>query len=245
MAACGFDTLVVTVDTAVSGIRDRDQRNGLRRLSRPDLRILCDILTHPRWLFDIARTHPARMAMAEGWPEAGRSYLAQAGFLAGQIDPTLDWNDLAWLRARWRGRLVVKGILTAEDAVACVDQGADGIVVSNHGGRQLDGVASSITALESIAKAVAGRTEILFDGGIRRGGDVIKALALGASACLLGRAYVYGAVVGGEAGIAAVLAALRAEAETTLALMGLRSISELRAAGPDLLRHTALSHNPR
>lgn len=183
VAACGAETLFVTVDTLVSGIRERDIRNGLRVLSRPGARMIADFLAHPIWLADMVRAYPIQMTLAEGWPEAGRSYLAQAAFLAGQIDPSFDESGLAWLRSRWRGRLVVKGILTATDALRCVDLGADGIVVSNHGGRQLDCVSSSIAALADIAPALAGRTEILFDGGIRRGGDVVKALALGASAC--------------------------------------------------------------
>ena len=216
VAAAGFGSLLVTVDTAVSGIRERDIRNGLRQLSRPDARMLADFATRPRWLADMARVHPVHMALAEDWPEAGRSYLAQAAFLAGQIDPTLDPAGLAWLRDRWKGRLV--------------------IVVSNHGGRQLDGVESSLRALGSVARSTAGRIELLFDGGIRRGGDIARALALGASACLLGRAYVWGAAAGGEAGVAAVLAALSAELDATLALLGLRSVAELRAAGPEVLR---------
>ena len=239
IAACGFRTLFVTADTAVSGIRERDIRNGLRQMSRPDLRMLADFATRPRWLADMARIYPVRMALAEGWPEAGRSYLAQAAFLAGQIDPAQDWATLTWLRDRWTGRLIVKGVQTPEDALRCVDTGADGIVVSNHGGRQLDGVASGIRVLGPIARAVAGRIEILFDGGIRRGGDVAKALALGATACLLGRAYVWGATAAGEAGVGAVLAALRAEMDATLALLGLRSVAELRAAGPAVLQRPA------
>ena len=236
IAASGFGSLFVTVDTAVSGIRERDIRNGLRQLSRPDLRMLADFASHPFWLADMARVHPAGMALAEGWPEAGRSYLAQSGFLAGQIDPALDWAALSWLRDRWKGRLVVKGIQTPEDALECAGRGVDGIVVSNHGGRQLDGAGSSISALRPIAQAVAGRIEVLFDGGIRRGGDVARALALGASACLLGRAYVWGATAAGQPGVAAVLAALGAELDATLALLGLRTVTELRDAGPDLLR---------
>jgi len=236
IAASGFGSLFVTVDTAVSGIRERDIRNGLRQLSRPDLRMLADFASHPFWLADMARVHPAGMALAEGWPEAGRSYLAQSGFLAGQIDPALDWAALSWLRDRWKGRLVVKGIQTPEDALECAGRGVDGIVVSNHGGRQLDGAGSSISALRPIAQAVAGRIEVLFDGGIRRGGDVARALALGASACLLGRAYVWGATAAGQHGVAAVLAALGAEFDATLALLGLRTVAELRDAGPDLLR---------
>ncbi len=242
--ACGVETLFVTVDTAVSGIRERDIRNGLRVLSRPGLRMIADFLAHPAWLADMTRAYPVQMALAEGWPASGRGYLEQAAFLAGQIDPAFDGRGLAWLRARWRGRLVVKGVLTAADALRCVDLGADGIVVSNHGGRQLDGASSSIAALADIAPALAGRTEILFDGGIRRGGDIVKALALGASACLLGRAYAYGAAAGGEAGVAAVLSLLRAELDAALALMGLTSIDALRAAGPDVLRSEGIRLTP-
>jgi isopentenyl diphosphate isomerase/L-lactate dehydrogenase-like FMN-dependent dehydrogenase len=242
IAACGVETLFVTVDTPVSGIRERDIRNGLRVLSRPGPLMIADILCHPLWLADIVRAYPIRMTLAEGWPEAGSNYLEQAAFLASQIHQSFDANGLKWLRERWRGRLVVKGILSARDALHCVDLGADGIVVSNHGGRQLDGASSSIAALADIAPALAGRTEILFDGGIRRGGDVVKAVALGASACLLGRAYVYGAAVGGEAGIAAVLSLLRTELDATMALMGLTSIDALRAAGPDVLQAIHRSH---
>jgi isopentenyl diphosphate isomerase/L-lactate dehydrogenase-like FMN-dependent dehydrogenase len=236
VARAGFGTLFVTVDTAVSGIRERDIRNGLRQMARPDLRMLADFARHPRWLADMARAHPFGMALAEGWAEAGRGYLAQAGFLAGQIDPALDGPALSWLRERWRGRLIVKGVQAPEDALECAGRGADGIVVSNHGGRQLDGVPSSIAVLAPIAQALAGRIEVLFDGGIRRGGDVAKALALGASACLLGRAYVWGAAAAGEAGVREVLAALAAELDATLALLGLRSLAELRDAGTDVLR---------
>lgn len=239
VAACGVEILFVTVDTPVSGIRERDIRNGLRVLSRPNARMIADFLAHPFWLADMIRASPIQMTLAEGWPEAGRGYLAQAAFLAGQIDPSFDESGLAWLRSRWRGRLIVKGVLTAADALRCVDHGADGIVVSNHGGRQLDDVSSSIAALADIAPALAGRTEILFDGGIRRGSDVIKALALGASACLLGRAYVYGAAAYGETGVLGVLASLRAEMDTALALMGMKTIDELRAAGVDALQTTA------
>jgi isopentenyl diphosphate isomerase/L-lactate dehydrogenase-like FMN-dependent dehydrogenase len=236
VARAGFGTLIVTVDTAVSGIRERDIRNGLRQMTRPDLRMLADFACHPRWLADMARVHPLGMALAEGWPGAGCGYLAQAGFLAGQIDPALDGAALTWLRERWKGRLIVKGVQDPDDALECAGRGADGIVVSNHGGRQLDGVPSGIAVLAPVAQALAGRIEVLFDGGIRRGGDVAKALALGASACLLGRAYVWGAAAAGEAGVRAVLAAFAAELDATLALLGLRTVAELRDAGTDVLR---------
>lgn len=220
IAAAGFSTLFVTVDTAVSGLRERDIRNGLRRLSRPSAAMLADMATHPRWLFDLARIWPPQMSMAGGWTEAGQSYLEQAAFLAGQIDPAFDARGIEWLRARWKGRLVVKGILHADDARTCLDAGADAIVVSNHGGRQLDGAAATLAALPAIAEAVAGRAEVLFDGGVRRGGDVVKALALGADACLLGRAYVFALAASGQRGLGAYLKHLQQEIDTTLALLG-------------------------
>ena len=229
--AAGFDTLIVTVDTAVSGVRERDIRNGLRRLARPGPALLADFARRPGWVLDMARSHPLTMFLARDWPEAGHSYMAQAAFLAGQIDPSLDWSTLEWLGARWRGRIIVKGILTPEDATRAVERGVAGIVVSNHGGRQLDGVISTIRALPAIADAVGDGAEVLLDGGIRRGGDIVKALALGASGCLLGRGYVHALVAGGEAGLAAWLAALETEMTTTLALMGLKSIAALRAMG--------------
>ena len=232
IAAAGFPTLYVTVDTAVSGLRERDLRNGLRTVTRPGPRLMWDMASHPRWLADLARIWPPRMGLARGWPEAGDSYLGQAAFFAGQIDASFDVGGLEWLRARWKGRLVVKGILHPDDARICADAGADAIVVSNHGGRQLDEAPATLTALPAIAEAVGGRIGVLFDGGIRRGNDIVKALALGADACLLGRAYVFALAAGGEAGLAACLTHLRLELETTLALLGLRSPRDL---GPESL----------
>lgn len=236
VAAAGFGSLFLTVDTAVAGIRERDMRNGLRQLTTPDLGMMADFARHPRWLVDMLRIHPVCMGLADKWPQAGRGYLAQAAFLASQIDPALDWPMLRWLRAHWKGRLIVKGIQTPEDALQCAEHGVDGIVVSNHGGRQLDGTGSALAALGPIARAVGDTMDVLFDSGIRRGGDIAKALALGASACLLGRAYVYGVTAAGEKGVTAVLSRLRAELDVTLALIGLCSIVELREAGETIFR---------
>lgn len=229
VAAAGFRTLFVTVDTAVSGVRERDIRNGLRRISRPDLHILADLASHPRWCIDMLRNGFPCMMLADGWPEAGRSYLAQAAFLAGEIDPGFDPHGLAWLRARWQGRLVVKGVLCAEDACIAVDCGADAVVVSNHGGRQLDGACSTIGALPAVADAIAGRAEILFDGGIRRGSDVLKALLRGADGCLLGRAYAYALAAGGAAGLDLLLQRLATELDAAMALCGMTSLASLKA----------------
>lgn len=162
----GFGTLVVTVDTAVSGIRERDIRNGLRRLSRPGPAIITDFLRHPLWLAERILSATACDVPGRRLARGRQHLLEQAGFLAGQIDPSLTWHDLEWLRRRWPGQLVVKGILTAEDARQSVDCGAQALVVSNHGGRQLDGVSSTIRALPGIVEAIAGRAEVLFDGGI-------------------------------------------------------------------------------
>jgi len=235
VSAAGARVLMVTVDTAVSGRRERDIRNGLREIERPDARLIADVLGHPRWLFDMMRAYPLHMFLAEGWPEAGNGYLAQARFLAGQIDPSLDWTWLRQLRSVWAGPLVLKGIMAAEDARRAVDCGVDGVVVSNHGGRQLDGAPSTIEALPAIAGAVGNSCDILLDGGIRRGSDVVKALASGASGCLLGRAYIFALAAAGEAGVRALLAQQQEEISTTLALMGVSSIAELRDAGPDAL----------
>ncbi len=230
IAAAGFGTLFVTVDTAVSGLRERDVRNGLRRITGPSPAMLADMASHPRWLLDLVRVWPLHMGLARGWPEAGRSYLEQAAFLAGQIDPSFDRRGLDWLRGRWKGRLVVKGVLHPDDARHCLDAGADALVVSNHGGRQLDGAPATIAALPAIVAAVAGRAEVLLDGGVRRGGDAVKALSLGADACLLGRAYVFALAAAGEAGLAVCLGHLRQEIDTALALLGKVSPADL---GPE------------
>lgn len=226
----GTKTIFVTVDTAVAGRRERDVRNGFRLLSRPNARLIADFLRHPSWLLNMARTPRLRLAIAEGRPEMGSNIMQQAGSVAGQIDPGFDWSGLAWLRREWPGRLVVKGLMHADDARRAIDSGADGIVVSNHGGRQLDGAEASLCVLPAIAAAVGGRTEILFDGGIRDGSEVVKALALGADACLIGRAYAYGIAVAGERGAAGVVELIRTQIDITMALMGLRSIAELKAA---------------
>jgi isopentenyl diphosphate isomerase/L-lactate dehydrogenase-like FMN-dependent dehydrogenase len=155
------------------------------------------------------------------------------------IDPSLQWSDLQWLRDRWPGRLVIKGILSPDDARRSVDHGVDGLVVSNHGGRQLDSTRSSIRVLPEIAAAVAGKTEVLFDSGIRRGSDIVKAIALGADGVLLGRAYAYGLAAAGESGVAAALRLLAAEMDNTMALMGITSVAELKARGNELVDWSA------
>ncbi|WGD28984.1 alpha-hydroxy acid oxidase [Ancylobacter sp. WKF20] len=232
----GVETLFLTVDTAITSVRERDVRNGFRALTRISPALGLRLLTRPAWCLDMLRAGMPEVGAVAHRPEFGKGVLEQASNLSRRIDTRLSWADVERLRARWKGRLVLKGILSPEDARLAQTAGADGIVVSNHGGRQLDGAASTIAALPGIAEAVDGGIEILFDGGIRRGADIIKALALGASGVLLGRAYVYGLAAAGEAGVARIIAHLTEEVSLTLGLMGLTSIDQLKKLGPAALR---------
>jgi isopentenyl diphosphate isomerase/L-lactate dehydrogenase-like FMN-dependent dehydrogenase len=234
--AAGVDTLFLTVDTIVGGIREADIRSGFRTADRPSPKAALDILRHPGWALGMLReSRRPRLGNLSEWGEFS-GLMAQAAALVRQLDPTLSWNDLRWLRDRWKGRLVIKGILSVEDAQRAVDAGAEAIVVSNHGGRQLDGARSAISVLPEIAAAVGGRAEILFDSGIRRGAQIVKALALGADACMLGRAFVYGLSAAGEAGVTKAIDLMRNEMDITLALMGVTSIAELKGNGRVLVR---------
>ncbi|WP_323013011.1 alpha-hydroxy acid oxidase [Devosia sp.] len=237
----GAPTLVLTVDANVSGIRERDTRNGFRTATRLGPRALADLALHPRWCLQMAPGGVPQLGNIAGRKDYGHGVMAQASRLSAQIDPSLTWKDVAWLRQQWKGRLVVKGILSVPDAREAVMAGADAIVVSNHGGRQLDGACSSVASLPPIVKAIEGEAEILLDSGIRRGSDVFKALALGADAVLLGRAYAYGLAADGERGVAGVIRLIRSELDITMALSGVHSLAELRADGPSILRHNFAS----
>ncbi|MDF2620917.1 MAG: hypothetical protein K0S00_3576 [Xanthobacteraceae bacterium] len=232
----GVDTLFLTVDTAITSVRERDVRNGFRSLTRISPGLGARLMTRPLWCLDMLRAGMPEVGAVAHRPEFGKGVLEQASHLSRRIDTRLSWRDVDALRARWPGRLVLKGILSPEDALTARAAGADAIVVSNHGGRQLDGASSTIAALPGIVDAVGGGIEVLFDGGIRRGADIVKALALGASGVLLGRAYVYGLAAAGEAGVARILAHLTEEVSLTLGLMGMRSIDELKARGRAALR---------
>ena len=232
----GVDTLFLTVDTAITSVRERDVRNGFRSLTRASPGLGARLMTRPLWCLDMLRAGMPEVGAVAHRPEFGRGVLEQASNLSRRIDTRLSWKDVDDLRARWPGRLVLKGILSPEDALTARAAGADAIVVSNHGGRQLDGASSTIAALPEIVAAVEGGIEILFDGGIRRGADIVKALALGASGVLLGRAYVYGLAAAGEAGVARILDHLAEEVSLTIGLMGLTSIDELKARGRAALR---------
>jgi L-lactate dehydrogenase (cytochrome) len=225
----GFYALVVTIDTAVSGIRERDYRNGMRELISGSvfqkLPYLPDILAHPGWL--------AAYLLDGGLPSLanvvipGKGPMPLLDVAAALAASTVTWDDLQWIRRLWPGPIVIKGVLTAEDARRAVDEGAAAISVSNHGGRQLDCVPSSLRALPEVVKAVGTQTEVLMDGGIRRGTDIVKALCLGARAVLCGRAYAYGLAAAGEAGVNRAIEILRADLDRTLRLLGCPSVADL------------------
>ncbi|HKT70980.1 MAG TPA: alpha-hydroxy acid oxidase [Terriglobales bacterium] len=227
--AAGCAALVVTIDTAVAGLRERDVRNGMVELLGGSLLsklpYISQVLTRPRWLLDFlldGGVPPmANVVLANGKPlpliDVGAALAAAA----------VTWEDLRWLRQAWPGPIVVKGVLTAEDACRAVDEGAAAVVVSNHGGRQLDCVSPTLRALPEVVAAVGDKTEVLMDGGIRRGSDIVKAICLGARAVLIGRGYAYGLAAAGETGVTRAIQILIADLERTLRLLGCASIREL------------------
>jgi L-lactate dehydrogenase (cytochrome) len=224
----GFSALVVTIDTPVAGFRMRDVRNGIRELAsrRPwsMLPFLPQLLTHPRWLAAFLADGGLMKFPNVILPEGPMPY-ADVGVALEQAAVT--WQDLNWIREAWRGPIVVKGVHTADDARRAADAGANAIVVSNHGGRQLDGVAASIKVLPEVVAAVGDRIEVLMDGGIRHGSDVAKAICLGARAVLVGRAYAYGLAAAGEAGVTRAMEILRTDLVRTLKLLGCPSVKTL------------------
>ena len=238
--AAGCRVLLFTVDLPVSGSRYRDVRSGLSgdtsRLN--DLRRAFDGLSHMHWLFDAwIGAGPHVFGNLTGAIPEAKAFGDFWGWIGRNFDPGVTWSDLDWVREQWDGPIVLKGVLDVEDARSAVAAGADGIVVSNHGGRQLDGVMSGVQALPSIAEAVGDRTVVLMDGGVRSGLDVLKALSLGAQACLLGRAWAFALGARGEAGVAHVLKLIEAELRVAMALTG---CVDVRSAGPELLvRHAS------
>jgi (S)-mandelate dehydrogenase len=232
--AAGCDKLVVTVDVPALGAREWDQRNYTRPLKLSPSSI-ADVLLHPRWLARVMlpKGAPEFANLAEFLPAGARSALQGVRFMGTQINPALSWADVAHMRSRWRGKLVLKGILCVEDAKRSLEAGADGIVLSNHGGRQLDSCATGIELVGEVAEAVGDRLSVMVDGGFRRGADVLKAIALGADAVMIGRPTLYGLAAGGEAGVAHALGLLRNEMERAMTLLGCHSLDEL---GPHLIR---------
>lgn len=222
----GFECVVLTSDFPVAGKRERDLRTGLLPHQRFTLATRLDMLRHPRWLATVATRRP-HFVNVERELEAGRDVNSFVGH--GMFDPSFAWDDLKRFRDLWPRKLLLKGVLRADDAERAVAAGIDGLVVSNHGGRQLDGAISAIEALPEIARVAGGRVAILVDGGVRRGSDIAKAVALGAEGVILGRAPVYGLAAGGRAGVARTIAILADELDRTLALTGSPNIAALTA----------------
>jgi isopentenyl diphosphate isomerase/L-lactate dehydrogenase-like FMN-dependent dehydrogenase len=231
----GFSALVVTIDTPVAGLRERDLRNGTKQLltRRPwsMLPFVPQFLARPRWLAGFLADGGLMTFPNVVLPEGPMLY-ADVGTALEQS--MVSWQDLRWIREAWKGPIVVKGVHTGEDARRAVDEGANALVVSNHGGRQLDGVAPTLRVLPEVVAAVKGQTEVLVDGGIRRGSDIVKALCFGARAVLLGRAYAYGLAAGGGPGVARAIEILRADLVRTLKLLGCASVAELDRSFLDL-----------
>ena len=225
----GFSALVVTIDTPVSGMRERDFRNGMKELVSGGLLakipFIPDLLSHPGWLISFLRDGGLPGLPNVVIPGQGPMTLVDIG--AALASAAVTWADLGWIREHWGGPIVVKGVLTGDDARRAVDEGAAAVVVSNHGGRQLDCVPASLRALPEVVKAVNGQVEVLMDGGIRRGTDIVKAICLGARAVLCGRAYAYGLAAAGEAGVERAIEILRTDVERTLRLLGCPSITAL------------------
>src|ERR1700704_3560363 len=225
--------LVLTLDLQIQGQRHRDLKNGLAVPPRLTVATALDILRKPGWALNVLRGKRKSFGNLEGRIPDAKSLTTLSQWIAGQFDPTLSWKDVEWVKNLWGGKLILKGILDAEDAKIAASSGADAIVVSNHGGRQLDGTASSIRALPEVVAAVGGKVEVLFDGGVRSGQDVLKALALGARGALIGRAFLYGLGAMGEKGVTRVLEIIRSELDVTMALCGLRDVKD---ASPAILR---------
>lgn len=224
------EALVVTTDSAIYGKREWDLRNYARPL-KLDLRNTLDVLAHPRWMMDVLWPHgmPRFANLGDLLPPGQDSVRGAASALAKELDPSLSWDDIRWLRDRWPGKLIVKGLIHPDDAVRAVALGADGIVLSNHGGRQLDGSVSAMEVLPEVVDAVKGRLAIMLDGGFRRGSDIVKAMALGADAVLLGRATTWGLGAGGRAGVDRAIEILKTEVDRVIGLLGVGSIAELDA----------------
>jgi len=227
-AAAGYEALLLTVDTPVLGRRERDVRNGFTMPPKLDLGTLLDGLLHPGWTWDFVRADPIRFANVVGRAVGdGADPVSLADYINTQFDPGLSWRDVDWFRSIWRGPLVIKGIQTVADAKLAADGGVTAIALSNHGGRQLDSAPAPLELVPAVADAVGDRLEIICDGGVRRGSDVVKAVALGARACMAGRAYLYGLGAAGERGVDHVLQLLATDIRRTMALVGCRTTADL------------------
>jgi len=219
--------LVLTVDTKIQGPRERDMRNGFTVPPRFTATTLLDFAMHWRWLLDVGLGPKIKFRNFVDTGLDANNAVTITQFIAGQYDLSVNWRDVEWFKSQWGGPVLLKGLLSPADALLAIDSGIDGIIVSNHGGRQLDGAISAISALPAIVDAVAGRIPLILDGGIRRGSDVVKAIALGATACMIGRAWLYGLAAGGETGVERALCILRDEIDVSLALLGCSDLSQV------------------
>ena len=226
-AAAKCSALMLTVDLQVLGQRHVDVRNGLTVPPAMKIRNIIDIATKPAWAISILRGKRKTFGNLAGHVKGMENVNSLAQWTASQFDPTLSWKDVEWIKSLWPGKLFLKGILDVDDAKTAVKTGVDAISVSNHGGRQLDGAPSAISALPKVVDAVGSDIEVMFDGGVRSGQDMMRALALGARSCIVGRSYIYGLGAGGEAGVARAIEILRTELDVTMALCGVKSIKEI------------------
>jgi L-lactate dehydrogenase (cytochrome) len=224
-AAAKCSALMLTVDLQVLGQRHCDVRNGLTVPPEIKIRNLIDIATKPAWALSILRSKRKTFGNLAGHVKGMENINSLAQWTASQFDPTLSWKDVEWVKSLWPGKLILKGILDVDDAKIAVTTGADAISVSNHGGRQLDGAPSSIAALPRVVDAVGSEIDVMFDSGIRTGADIVRALALGARSCIVGRSYIYGLGAGGQAGVARAIEILRSELDVMMALCGVKSIA--------------------
>ena len=232
-----IDVLYLTVDTSVTSVREKDVRNGFRAVTRLNVPLIWSMMQKPRWCLDMLRAGMPSVGALKNYPEFGHGVLEQAANLSRRLDSSLSWDDVKWLRSAWPGKLVIKGILSPKDAVIAQGLGADAIVISNHGGRQLDFAPSTISVLPGVRKAVGNDFDVLIDGGFRRGSDIVIALALGANGVLLGRAYTFGLAAGGQSGIESVVDILSNEISITLKLMGLSGVSEVRSLAEECIQY--------
>ena len=228
-AAANYEGIMITVDTAVLGRRERDVRRGFSLPPKVGLGTIIDGALHPRWTWDFLRSEPIQFANVKGSSIVGdgSTPVTLSDYINSQFDPALSWDDVEWFRENWSGLVMIKGVQTVEDAKIGAAMGLDGVILSNHGGRQLDYAPSPIDLVAPVADAVGGETTIVCDGGVRRGSDIVKAVAMGADACMIGRAYFYALAAAGERGVDWVLDFLRAGVEHTMVLSGASSIAEL------------------
>lgn len=225
--AAKCSALVLTIDLQVLGERHCDRKNGLSVPPAIRVKNVINIATKPAWVWGMLRGKRKTFGNLAGYTPSDANVASLASWISTQFDPALSWKDVEWVKSLWPGKLILKGVLDVEDARLAVKTGADAIVVSNHGGRQLDGAPSSISALPIVADAVGSEIEIMFDGGIRSGQDLMRALALGARSCLIGRSYIFGLGAGGQAGVTRAIEIIRDELDVTMALCGVNRVRDI------------------